>query len=74
MKSDPKDAVNKNKTKKLFLKNMALAADDIRKAILELITINGRPRELLNDSGFRLILDPLLEALPEEELKKLCDI
>ena len=32
-------------------------------AYLELVTINGRPFKLMDDSGFRKILNPLLEGV-----------
>ncbi|XP_050548304.1 uncharacterized protein LOC126909940, partial [Daktulosphaira vitifoliae] len=36
-------------------------------ACIEMVTINGRPLTLLQDSGFRKILDPVLDAfLPEK--------
>ena len=32
-------------------------------ACLELVTINGHPFKLMEDSGFRKILNPLLEGM-----------
>ena len=32
-------------------------------ACLELVTINGRPFNLMDDSGFRKVLNPLLEGM-----------
>ena len=35
----------------------------LENACLELVTINGRSFKLINDSGFRKILNPLLEGM-----------
>ena len=35
----------------------------LENACLELVTINGRPFELMDDSGFRKFLDPLLVGM-----------
>ena len=35
----------------------------LENACLELVTINGRPFKLMDDSGFRKILNPLLESM-----------
>ena len=35
----------------------------LKNACLELVTINGRPFKLIDDSGFRKILNPLLEGM-----------
>ena len=32
-------------------------------ACIELVTVNGRPFQLMNDSGFRMIVDKVLEGL-----------
>jgi len=36
---------------------------DIIDACVELVTVNGRPFSALNDSGFRKILDPVLNGV-----------
>ena len=36
---------------------------DTENAYLELVTINGRPFKLMDDSGFRRILNPLFEGI-----------
>ena len=38
----------------------------LENACLELVTINGRPFKLMDDSGFRKILNPLLEGMQAE--------
>ena len=35
----------------------------LKAACVELITVNGRPFRLIEDSGFRKILNPLLQGL-----------
>ncbi|XP_048884971.1 uncharacterized protein LOC125750773 [Brienomyrus brachyistius] len=40
-----------------------ITPDSLREACVELITVNGRPFSLMDDSGFRKIIDPLLEAI-----------
>lgn len=54
----------KAKNRKLNSKNVFVEfrKEDIIKACVELTNINGRPRKLMEDSGFRKILDPICEA------------
>lgn len=40
---------------------VTVTADDVRKACLELVTVNGRPFSLMGDSGFRKLVEPLLK-------------
>ncbi|CAI6355087.1 unnamed protein product [Macrosiphum euphorbiae] len=40
-----------------------LTANQLMNACTELVTVNGRPFELIEDSGFRKILNPLLKGL-----------
>lgn len=47
-----------------------MRASDVIKACVELTTVNGRPFSMLQDTGFRMILDPILDALPTNE--KIC--
>lgn len=42
-----------------------LSFDDIKSACVELCSVNGRPFKLMEDSGFRKIIDPLLRGLKE---------
>lgn len=35
----------------------------ITSACVDLVTVNGRPYSLLNDSGFRKIIDPIISGL-----------
>ena len=37
--------------------------EEIKNACMELVTTNGRPLSLLQDSGFRKIIDPICNAL-----------
>ena len=39
-------------------------SDIIKEALVEKCTVNGRPLVSVNDSGFRKILNPVLDALP----------
>lgn len=43
--------------------SIELTAHQLMNACTELVTVNGRPFELLEDSGFRKILNPLLKGL-----------
>ena len=43
----------------------------LKEACLELVTVNGRPFKMIDDSGFRKLLDPMLEALSGHN-KKAC--
>lgn len=46
------------------INNVALNATKIRAACVELVTTNGRPFSIINDSVFRKIGDPIMAALP----------
>lgn len=58
--------VNETEKKKLNEKRPRLAhngflrKDDIIDSCVELVTVNGRPFSLMNDSGFRMLLDPII--------------
>lgn len=39
----------------------------LKKACVEMVTTNGRPFKAMNDSGFRRIIEPIIEGLNEEE-------
>jgi len=43
--------------------SIELTAKELMNACTELVTVNGRPFELLEDSGFLKILNPLLKGL-----------
>jgi hypothetical protein len=38
--------------------------ETVRLACVEMVTVNGRPLSIVADSGFRKILDPILDAMP----------
>ncbi|XP_040360142.1 uncharacterized protein LOC121048176 [Ixodes scapularis] len=42
---------------------LEITEDSIMKSCVELVTRNGRPFRLVDDSGFRQIIDPVLKAL-----------
>ena len=41
----------------------------LRAACLELVTVNGRPFQVINNSEFRKVLNPLLQALSNSRTK-----
>jgi len=43
--------------------HVKLNADALVEACVELVSVNGRPLSLLEDTGFRKILDPILTAI-----------
>ncbi|XP_051977288.1 uncharacterized protein LOC127639367 [Xyrauchen texanus] len=43
--------------------HVQLSPNIIKDACIELVTINGRPLSLMEDSGFRKIIDPIQEAI-----------
>lgn len=56
------------KRKRIHLLNQVpLSVDTIKEGLLQLVTINGRPFSIINDSGLKLILDPILASLPKEQ-------
>ncbi|KAK5866668.1 hypothetical protein PBY51_020839 [Eleginops maclovinus] len=42
---------------------VALTPETLKEACLELVTVNGRPFSLMEDSGFRKIIDPIQNAM-----------
>ena len=42
---------------------VSISMRDIIDACVELVTVNGRPFSMLNDSGLRRILDPVLDGV-----------
>ena len=42
---------------------VALTSDTIKEACVELVTVNGRPFSLMEDSGFRKIIDPIQNTM-----------
>lgn len=42
---------------------VSISMKDIIDACVELVTVNGRPFSMLNDSGLRRILDPVLNGV-----------
>ena len=43
--------------------SVKLAPDVLKEACLELLTVNGRPFSLMEDSGFKKIICPIVEAM-----------
>ena len=58
--------------KKLF-KTVRVKIDThlLRTACLEMVTVNGRPFKIVEDSGFRKFLNPILQALSDSG-NKIC--
>jgi len=48
---------------KKSLSNVPLNKQKIIEACVQLVTINGRPLKLMDDSGFKMIMDPLMDAI-----------
>lgn len=42
---------------------VALSPETLKEACIELVTVNGRPFSLMEDSGFRKIIDPIQNAM-----------
>lgn len=42
---------------------IAMSAHELKDACIDLVTINGRPFTLMEDTGFRKIIDPILKPL-----------
>ena len=42
---------------------VALTPDTLKEACVELVTVNGRPFSLMEDSGFRKRIDPIQNAM-----------
>ncbi len=42
---------------------VAITQNALVDACVDLVTLNGRPFSMMNDSGFRKIIDPIIEAL-----------
>ena len=48
---------------RIIVKNLTF--QKVIDACVKLVTVNGRPFQILSDSGFREIIDPLVEAFPK---------
>lgn len=48
---------------KTTLTNVKLNKKNIIEACVQLVTTNGRPFTLLNDTGFRMIMDPIMNSI-----------
>ena len=46
--------------------NISITANEIKEACVEMVTINGRPLSILEDSGFRRILNPILNGFDDK--------
>ncbi|CAI6358146.1 unnamed protein product [Macrosiphum euphorbiae] len=55
---------------KTTLTNVKLNKKNIIEACVQLVTTNGRPFTLLNDTGFRMIMDPIMNSIGGALLKK----
>lgn len=60
------DEKSENKKKKV---SVLIDEDDINRACVLLVTKDGRPFSALNDKGFRMILNPILEGLQKQGTK-----
>lgn len=59
----------RNVSKRQRSKSLCVSIDpnEIREACVEMVTVNGRPLTSIDDSGFRRIIDPILNAAPSSE-------
>jgi len=48
---------------KKTLSNVSLSKQKLIEACVQLVTVNGRPFTLMDDSGFKMIIDPLLDTI-----------
>jgi len=53
---------------KKSLQNVNLDKKTEVDACVQLVTINGRPFQLLEDSGFRMIINPIFNAIGDGKL------
>lgn len=53
------------------LKQVVLSKEKLIHACVQLVTTNGRPFQLLDDSGFRTIMNPIFDAIGDGRLTKL---
>lgn len=53
---------------KKTLKNVNLDKKTVVDACVQLVTTNGRPFQLLDDSGFRMIMNPIFNAIGDGKL------
>jgi len=49
------------------LNNVNLTYTDIEISILKFITHDGRPAEIINDAGFKHLVEPLLAKMPDSK-------
>ena len=50
------------------LNQVDLDKNRVIESCVQLVTTNGRPFQLLDDSGFRMIMNPIFEAIGDGEL------
>lgn len=43
--------------------NVSLSKNKVIEACVQLVTNNGRPFKMLDDTGFKMIMDPIVDAL-----------
>jgi len=53
---------------KKTLTNVKLDKKTVVDACVQLVTTNGRPFQLLDDSGFRMIMNPIFNAIGDGKL------
>ena len=58
--------VNQPKLNEINKVQVVMSKEILIDACVELVTLNGRPFTLMIDSGFRKILEPILEGLPKK--------
>lgn len=51
----------------LSVNNINITKEKLKLACLELVTVNGRPFSIIEDSGFRKIIDPIIEGISKKE-------
>lgn len=57
------------RTSRLWKSSRSVSAtEQLIAACVELVTVNGRPFTLLDDSGFRKIINPIVANLPEKPI------
>lgn len=54
-----------------FIK-LKITKKDLENSCVELVTVNGRPFSILNDSGFQKIINPIKCAIEDKYKQKVC--
>lgn len=61
------ESEEKKRKRMSLLNHVPLSIEMIKEGLLQLVTINGRPFSVINDSGLRMILDSIISSLPKED-------